>query len=569
MSVLDDSQMKFLLFISLFTFLITDQCLGQLDLQSAEEIEQFVHQVEQTHRHGILAQLEYTGPSTVKCGFGYSFDVVRNWDKFSAKQQQRLTIAFTPNDFQCDTVIGQFRIHFDTSGYNTPALLDGSGSRIPNSAIRYIDSVGKYLDIVWQEEIALLHYADDFLNGQPYYNIYIESLSGIYGETDFTTDDLIDGYTPPRYTSYIRIDNDYQGYESAGMAGLKVTLAHEFHHAVQVGSYGYWSSDQYFYEITSTWMEDHVFTEVNDYCNYLSGGQFAHPDISFRSLSGVIPYSRGIWGMFIEKKYSAEVMHQAWEYIRTEKPIPAMDRALNSVGSSFRQAFLEWTVWNFNTGPGCDTMKYYSEGRAYPAIVYRPIVQYMKSTERSFSDSIQVLSSVYHPICICENDSVECSSCPKMFTIISNLNMTSISADWFGFRYDLAGSAGAGFTQLSNGIYYHLEVSDPENWTSQETLEKMIGEVIVYPNPFTIRGGRPLTFKLPQPVTGTEATLNIFSASMDRIYSSIIPVISSQFEPKLQWNGIGSRGDAITSGIYLYVISLEGKDYKGKFAVVR
>jgi hypothetical protein len=560
---------KYSSFIFLVLFLFAASAFGQQEFQSLHGREEFVCLVEKSHQQQSMPQLQSSAPGTIKCGFGLSFEVARNWNNYSPTQKQRLTIALSPNELQADTVIGHFRIHYDTSGYNTPALLGVGGTRIPNSWKGYIDSVGIILTMVWETEIERLLYDPGFLNGQPYYNIYVESLYGIYGETDFTNSDLIDGYTPPRYTSYIRIDNDYQGYASSGMAGLKVTLAHEFHHAVQIGSYGFWSADQFFYEITSTWMEDVVFTEVNDYYNYLAGGQFAHPDISFRSLSGVIPYSRGIWGMFIEKKYSSDVMRRAWEYIRSERVIPAMDHALTDIGSSFRQAFLEWTIWNYNTGASCDTSKYYPEGVAYPAMTFRPTVQYVKNTSRSFSDSIQVFSSVYHPVCVCASDSEICSSCPKMLTIISNLNTTSTATDDFGFQYDLSSWAYPGFTQLSNGIFYHLAVNDPENWTTQQTVEKFITDVLVYPNPFIVRGNRPLTFKIPQPVNQDEGFLYIFTSGMDRIYSSSVPILSPQFEPQIVWNGLDSRGKIATSGIYFYLLSVDGNEYKGKFAVVR
>jgi hypothetical protein len=193
----------------------------------------------------------------------------------------------------------------------------------------------------------------------------------------------------------------------------------------------------------------------------------------------------------------------------------------------------------------------------------------LRNTSRSFSDSIQVFSSVYHPVCVCASDSEICSSCPKMLTIISNLNTTSTSTDNFGFQYDLSSWASPGFTRLSNGIFYRLTVNDPENWTSQQTVEKLITEVLVYPNPFIVRGNRPLTFKIPQPVNQKEGYLYIFTSGMDRIYSSSVQILSPQFEPQIVWNGLDSRGNVATSGIYFYVLTVDGNEYKGKFAVVR
>jgi len=82
--------------------------------------------------------------------------------------------------------------------------------------------------------------------------------------------DLISGtQIPERWTSDIDIDNDFIGskYNAKGIQALRVTAAHEFHHAIQYG-YGWWG-ERYPYELTSTWMEDVVYTDVNDYYQYL------------------------------------------------------------------------------------------------------------------------------------------------------------------------------------------------------------------------------------------------------------------------------------------------------------
>lgn len=69
----------------------------------------------------------------------------------------------------------------------------------------------------------------------------------------------------------MRIDNSYyeSSYYTRGINALKVTLAHEFGHAVQLLSYGLWDEDIWFYEMTSIWLEEAVFDDVNDYYAYI------------------------------------------------------------------------------------------------------------------------------------------------------------------------------------------------------------------------------------------------------------------------------------------------------------
>ena len=71
------------------------------------------------------------------------------------------------------------------------------------------------------------------------------------------------------------MDNDYQeGYYFVNdLDALRVTAAHEFNHAIQL-SYGvHWDDqnpiDLYFIEMTSTWVEDVVYNDINRYLEYL------------------------------------------------------------------------------------------------------------------------------------------------------------------------------------------------------------------------------------------------------------------------------------------------------------
>ncbi len=93
-------------------------------------------------------------------------------------------------------------------------------------------------------------------------DVYIQNQGGsIYGYTEWESK-----VGAVNWTSFIVIDNDYVGYYSSGIEGMLVTVAHEFHHGIQVGNYSVLNSnsplrndDIFFYEITSTSMEEFVF----------------------------------------------------------------------------------------------------------------------------------------------------------------------------------------------------------------------------------------------------------------------------------------------------------------------
>lgn len=510
-----------------------------------------------------LRALQIVSDKPLKCGLSVSLDILDHWDKFSDFQRQAYSKLLAPDPRQKSRIIGHFQIHYDTTGVHTPSLLDINGNLIPNTAEAYIDSVGKYFNVAWSYEIDVLGYdPPPFESGQNYYNVYVKELGlQLYGQTWLIHQ--INASNPARFDSYIEVDNDYLGFYSAGIAGLRVTSAHEFHHSIQIGSYGYWPTDAYFLELTSTWMEDVVHTDVNDYYQYLSNVQslpensiFAYPDRRFTLANGYIEYSRAVWGKFVEKRFSRDLILNTWRYIRQVSAISALDHALIDAGSSFRQAFLEWTTWNLNTGVNCDTVKYYDEGKNYPLMKLRPVIQYV-SPQRSIEDNIQVLSCVYQPVLV--NSS-------QMMVIVSNFNQGN-STSGQPFSYVMSDNDAGGFRHLTNGVYTKLNVSDPSNWYAQESVPSVVSDVVVMPNPFIVRSSSKLKFRLPATLA-TTATLSIFSNSLDRIFSGDVNIINPS-EPFLEWNGQDEQNRTVSSGIYFYQIIVDAEQYMGRFAAVK
>ena len=198
------------------------------------------------------------------------------------------------------------------------------------------------------------------------------------------------------------VDNTFQWVNppvNRGMPGLHVTLAHELHHSIQIGNYGYWTSDIFFYELTSVWMEDVVFPQVKDYLQYTSSneGHFANPQVPFNS-NDFIMYSRAIWAHFIAKRFGRDAMLRSWEEISSAPPLQAIDHALNKppYNSSFKNAFAEWTVWNYFTGARSDSVLYYPEGASYPEIASSTI-DFVPPAE-TLGGNLYVLSSAYENI---------------------------------------------------------------------------------------------------------------------------------------------------------------------------
>ncbi len=499
-----------------------------------------------------------------KCGLPAISYAIKNRKHLSPEVLSALEIVLTRPVNQKSILSGRFRVHYDTTGNDAPSMLDSLYQPILGTADQYADSVAATANYCETFETQVLGYlpspSDGDAGGGPEYDIYVASIGPpLYG---FTTPDsvLIDKPDGGTWTSYITVDNTFQWVNppaNRGMPALRVTLAHELHHSIQIGGYGYWTSDIFFYELTSAWMEDVVFPAVKDYLQYTSSsqGQFANPQVPFNS-NDFIMYSRAIWGHFVTKRFGIDAMLQTWKDISIVPPLHAIDMALSAppYNSNFKNAFAEWTVWNYFTGARSDSVNYYPEGALYPEIVSTSIDFFPPS--QLLGGSLFVLSSAYYNI----NSGAE-----TLPFLVSNINLDSaIAGDLSTFPYSYSLTE----TQYSN-LSSSLIVSDPSNWYSKILFG---GNSIVdpFPDPFQANGSNVISIPVngPGPVTGT---LYIFSSDMKLVYSGTLSTKLSTLlgEQVFQWNGKKNNNDVASSGIYIYFIQIQGQSIKGKFALLR
>lgn len=539
----------------------------------------------------IIQQLErFRNPSLMsnedklyagKCGFRLSFDLMSVWDELNQQEKNRARVLLQPTVMQKDTVIGRFRIHYDTTGTHEPALLDGANQRIPGTARAYIDSVGRIFNDVWQNEILTLGYiAPPIQSGDSYYNVYVQNLGPyLYGETVFPVDHINPGQTPPRYTSYLRIHNDFAPFYTKGMDALKVTAAHEFHHVVQVGSYGVWGNDLYFYEITSTWLEDVLYDEVNDYYQYIKTGSdsalghFATPYRSLNVRGNLIEYSRAIWGKYVEKRYGASVMRRTWELMQQYVSLPALDRAFNEQGATLREAYEEFSLWNYFTGSRADSINYYTEAAQYPAIRLQDSLQF-QSPISVFSPArgVESLGSMYLIVYLNPQRT------RALLPIIVKANIAEAgNGTAERFQLTLRSDAGDGtyirFVVDNDTYWAKLNgVNNAPDWSLFQAGTKVVpSAVLVYPNPFYAGSQSWIRFEVPDD-NASIGNIFIFNSSMELVYSKEELLTPSAFRSRFfTWNGEANngKGGQASSGVYIYLIEVGVQRYTGKFSLIR
>lgn len=501
----------------------------------------------------------------VKCGLPAVAIALAQRDTASGLLRVQIDAALQRPILQKSVLAGRFRIHYDTSGTNAPALLNASHQRIPGTANAFADSVGSILSYVLRYETDSLGYLppppDNGSGGGTEYDIYINGMSS-YGAT-YPESPIISKPDGSTYTSYMEIDNDFMFVvpdSNKGLPALRVTLAHELHHAIQMGQYGYWGNDIFFYEITSVWMEDVLFTEVNDYFQYLraSWGHFRNPEVPLNSPPGnFIVYSRGIWGQFIAKKYGRSVMRRAWEWMQSVRPLQAMNNALLEAPnySSLREAFGEWTLWNYYTGTRHDPVRYYPEGRYYPNMLLNAVG--FTPPARPIPGHLGALGGKYYQIIL---------SADTLALILGNVNVAAAfsgSTTLFPFTFLLnTQQLDETYKATPVGIFVKLDVTDPGNWYSSDGVSGGTGPSSIaagkpYPSPFLADGQKVVSI----PVNGPNdmvGTISIFSSSMDLIYSEVQPATVPFGKPVFTWNGRDFDNQLAATGIYLYVVEVPG-----------
>ncbi len=174
-----------------------------------------------------------------------------------------------------DTADGHCRIHYteDSDSLHMVFGSDGALETIPDFVLKSAEA----LETVWAKEIEDMGYQPPPADGNAggisdkgtsLFDCYIINLSGCYGYTD--TD---------QGKPYIVITNNFEGFsqnhdpEGAALGAMRVTIAHEFFHAVQVyyidWPYDFEMKNFWWEENTAVWMEEEVYDFINDYFHYI------------------------------------------------------------------------------------------------------------------------------------------------------------------------------------------------------------------------------------------------------------------------------------------------------------
>jgi hypothetical protein len=191
----------------------------------------------------------------------------------------------------------------------------------------------------------------------------------------------------PRSHVYCVLDNDFdpRQYRSgiSGRKALRITVAHEFFHAVQ-SAYRASRGDRWLREGTATWIEDHVYDAINSNYATLAESPLSQPELPLDRYQAPddgqdLEYGSWVFWQFLAEYLGPGTIRQVWNRVAMAKPgsgavrdavahvvrrrTPDASRCiLFCTGRlDFVRAFVEFSLWTRRFDDS------YSEGAGYLA----------------------------------------------------------------------------------------------------------------------------------------------------------------------------------------------------------
>jgi hypothetical protein len=509
-----------------------------------------------------------------KCGLEIVNTIAFNLDMFDNQQQQQLKILLQRPVTETSFVTpgGFFRIHYDLTGTNAPGY--------------DLNLLAEALDSTYKFEIDFLGYdtppGDSATNpsipsieygGDNRYDVYIGNLgSGFYGVTYFEYE-VEEGSN--RFSSYMMIDNDFTNYFSSGINGARVTVAHEFHHSIQGGNYIFRQEDTYFYEITSTAMEEFVFDDINDYYAYIPS-YFNSPETPLPLTNG---YNTATWNIFLRDNFDYDIIKRQWELMPSAKAMFAINTSIFEYGSSFTREYNRYGIWMYFTNYRAVPGKYFEEGVNYPLVEPTSVVQFTPTSQTLNMSSGAAAHSFITFVVPSNNDS--------LVTIVSNGDVQNAVYglnNFFDFSYTLYSDSSSGERFLTENYSSDFEAENHAFWSVSEILNNIVvreDDVINQPTNNTLDYAYPSPFEYGKsylfgsliffPISaelGEAVDFNVYTSGMELVYKSEETL---KFLPGEQvgviWNGMDDNSEKLASGVYIFVIQKGDEIRKGKIVI--
>lgn len=508
------------------------------------------------------------------------------------------------NQLKIDSPSKLFTIHYDTSGVHKVPMIDKDNNGIPD----YVDSAAYFAEIVYQKQIKEIGLPDptndsarggtmgydiyllDIGNGDEYPDTNgIQDPGGMYG---FTINDLevFPRTTNARYTSFIVIDNDFSPTDSARPAGakpyrvfkttgidaMKITIAHEFNHAVQFfngfDDFGFTGIA----EMLSVMFEEVCFPEVNDYLQY-TRSLFKNPEqYSFAISNPQNGYRYSLYFMMLYQKYGPNFLKNYFNKLRLGiNGYFALDLILYNHNSSMNTEWMDFLTWIYHTSYRAISGKYFHDAPIMPEISYSS-ERFFNSPAESFSGELDIYKFradriIFNNIFPLSNDSLYILT--THIDSLSAINQLNLSDN---FVHSITNEPMPNYSKIfinsAQNYYYKLS-------SIRSNIKAVLIEIpgvnttplaSTYPNPVFTNDTKFVYFPVNDMAKiGEPVELTIFNSNMIEMYRNSIPVsifannrvLIFNFE---EFDKINNPG----TGVYIFNANSKNGNILGKFTVI-
>jgi hypothetical protein len=572
------------LFLVLFVMAVLDA--ATLFSQTIEEARHILQQ------QAMALQGESEQP--IKCGFS-AMALLLAEPPIDPDLQLLLKSAFQRPQLPLSYVTpgGRFKFHYKLTGIDA---VDPTSTIMPNVP-DYVYEAGLAAERAYHLLVDTLgfapHASDDSTDG-PELDFYFQ-------------DDNAYGLTVPEFSAgqsrgpaYIIVENDFDGFYTTGLNALRVTVAHEYFHAVQLNIRAP-NQDLFFFEMTSVWFEDVAYDEVNDYIAYVLDrrreplGFFQTLDLPLDLVNYWHEYGSGLWLHFLTKKldknrldFRNNFVYRAWQRLPLEPAMNGMKTVLEAPEPYrvlFADALREFYEWTFFTGGRADTVQYFDEGQLYPSIDFQQ--KTIATANQTIAGSLQPLAAQFYRM-------IRAGQNTQFTLLTTEPNRWRVFAISFDIQNEYAFQRGSGQTPIfvtappgedtvvvaavntsltdcsepSGFCEYDLKVE----LLAQRELANALGKP--WPNPFLHPGqgiacGNGLMcipFQIRERADVDALVIKEDGRVVKKFKFGTLP--ANFYEDKLKWDGRDESGNVVASGVYLVLFMAGGFNEMTKIVVV-
>lgn len=303
--------------------------------------------------------IKFNKPVTRNCITSILLEAKKNWDKLTPEAKSLFSVytarpVLTNEQIACST---NFCFHYTLSGADAVPSLDANSNGFPD----YVEQMSSVFENVWtqyQTRNYTMPPLDGTAGGSNKYDVYIGNLGTggagtLYG---FVSPESVIGNNPQSasltevdaMTSWMGMNNNYSwATPITSDNAIKVTAAHEFFHAVQLGTSS--SNTNFIMEATAAWSEDEIYPGIDDNFQYLTH-ILSTPDIALNYNNSSFDgngasynghwYGAWIFFRYLSEKTNPDIIRQIYNKTISLYEIPAINDVLTSnYNSNFNTIF--------------------------------------------------------------------------------------------------------------------------------------------------------------------------------------------------------------------------------------